>query len=246
MKKIIISLLFVFAGQCISHHLLHAEEISIVQENFREKFEEAIKAKSENGISNLFCWDGVTDERKGRTLERMKGLFSDNIVGVEWESLPEGFEEEQISHGIRYKPNFPILGFIKVSYPGQYGTITTSLPYGKKEGFFCFTSAVEEIINESAAREMLLGITIVGNISNPNQDTFEGYCTYLKNGKEDREEFKGDGNYAFAVWGNGITYCEVRKTGGNSPIGLVVIEDGQEKFKSGMVLNNDPIIYKAQ
>lgn len=246
MKKIVISLLFVLAGQSISHHLLRAEEIPIVQEKFRKKFEEAIQAKSENDIDNLFCWDGVTDKRRGKTLERMKELFRDDITGFEWESLPEDFEAEQVSHGIRYRPNFPILGFIRVGYPGPFGTIATSLPYGKKGDSFCFTSAVEEIINEVESKEILLGITIIGNMSYPNQDSFEGYCNYFKNGKENKQEFNGNGNYAYAVWGDGITYCEVRKTSGNSPIGLVVTEDGQEKFKSGMVATNSPIIYKAQ
>jgi len=217
------------------------------KEQLRESFENALQTKDVERILNLFYWKGASEETKSYLKNNVVGeLLKENVKSVELELLPEGFQREYIVNGIRHRSNIPILGFIKVKYETRNYSDATSIPYGEKENTFYFTSTVQERIYEPTTEDISLNVTILGNATYPNDDNFEGYYIYLQGGRETQKEFKGNGNEFYAFWGEKILYCEVRKTRGSRPIGLMITEGDVEVFRSPMSESYQPIVYKSQ
>lgn len=145
------------------------------------RFEEVLKNKDENAILELFFWEGVNEKTKTSLLDNIIGeLLKEDVKGVKFEPLSDGFKQEYVVKGIRYRPNIPILGFVKVTHETRNFSNATSLPYGQKGDAFYFTATVEEKVSESVSKDVSLNVAILGSATYPTDDHFSGYYVYLQ------------------------------------------------------------------
>jgi len=243
MKITLIFLILFFFSHLTFVTGIYANEAPTTKEQLLEEFEKALVGKSEGAISTLFFWRDVKEKLKSSTLEMMMELSQEKMLNFNFKPLPSDFQSEYIFRGIRSRPNIPILGFIEVKHVPRNSSDGTSLPYGKDGSFYYLTSTVQEKVADANVNSVSLNVVILGNATYPNDDDFAGHCIYLQGDQEIKKEFEGNGNQSYAFWGNKIKSCEVRKTSGKSPIGLLVSENGKDIFKSEMRAAYEPIRY---
>ncbi len=214
------------------------------KEALLKEFQDALNAKNEEAIMNLFYWEGVKEEDKSfyrKTMIKPLLSGSGDIKGFELKTDSNAWQREYQQKGIRFRENLPVFGVIEVQFAPNF---SISLPYGKKESSFYFTQLIKEKMNGAQVFYLIL---VGGNAVSSN---FEGYCICLEDGQEVKMEIKGNEIMSEPVWAERIKYCEVRKTSGDVPISLQILEGEskprKELFKSDMISSNQPIIYKAQ
>ena len=212
------------------------------QEALLKVFQDALNAKNEEAIMNLFYWEGVNEKNKSFDRKVVKSLFESDAKSIAFE---EGIRTSDWDYAqakdARVRPNLPILGFIKIQF-SQKDSFALSLPYGKKENSFYFVGMIEEK-KKNGVKDKFINVGILGASPNTN-NLFAGYCICLEDGQETKIELNGDGNKSISFWGEYIKYCEFHKISGDSPIGLRISEDEREIFKSDVV-SNGAITYKA-
>ncbi len=203
----------------------------------------AFKAKDKDALAALVSWQGVSDEMRSMHAEGLAAMVKQEVKTVKLAPLPDRFKMEYELNGVRYHPNVAVVGIIEVQY-AQAGN-SDQIPYGKKDNAFYLTGTVGEKFATPATKEKPINIMVMG-VTAPEPVVFEGYCVYLKGGKEVREDISGKGNRSKAFWGDHVKHCEVRKTSGTGWISLVISEDGKSAFNSPQVATDKPIVYDAK
>ena len=87
---------------------------------------------------------------------------------------------------------------------------------------------------------------MVMGVTSPEPVTFTGSYVYVKAGKEINADISGSGNRSEAFWGDYVKSCTVQKISDKGWIKLMISEDGQDIFKSGMMRTNTPIVYEKK
>jgi len=181
-----------------------------------------------------------------------RGLFDTDLLGYEVPAMrftPMNFEG--------WWENFVINFFLNARIiKSGYATPMTIPPNVKYADLFkeLYEEAREQKrglwrqikVSDINVNSVSLSVTIFGNAVYPNDDDFAGHCIYLKGNEEIKKEFEGNGNQSYAFLGNKFKYCEVRKTLGKSPIGLMITEDGKVVFESEMSDSYQLIVYEVE
>ena len=193
---------------------------------------------------------------------------------VKLRTLPADFETEAVRDGIRYRPNVTLRGMVSMSVSGLIdGTNVGSsvvIPYGQAGRAFFLAGTAEERLYTPTAREKMFEIRVAGlfatngqvtvhpsnaapfsvvyyNVQRADAPSFEGWFSYVQNGKEIRKEFSGKGYLQRLFWGDSIKSCTVCKTSDtNSSIQLVIAEEYKTVFASEPVTTQEPISYKGE
>jgi hypothetical protein len=124
-----------------------------------KRLEQAVRAKDKNAALELFCWDGVSGESKKRQEAPIQMLFDEREQGLELSSvkagsLPASFPVEQVIDGVRYRPNLPVLGVVRVMLAGDNNPTEFVFTYGKKDNAFFLLALVEaESSNKTDSRK---------------------------------------------------------------------------------------------
>jgi hypothetical protein len=250
MKKILVCLLLSLTW-C---SLIWAQEGPRSQEELRSKFEQALKAKDEEALKRLYCWDGIDDEDKAKAQKFYKSLLEQETDKVVLEPLSEDSKSEYVSNGILHKANLPLVGELVIhGKPSEgkttdgkaihYGPSKTHLHFGQKGESYYLVKFTKEVLPGIHKKDIPFNIIIWGNWVEPRDDKFEGHCVYDQAGKDNIEKFSGNGNGSYVFFGQTIKYCEVRKLTGAHPISLKIMEGGKIVFESPKI-NDQPIIYK--
>lgn len=205
--------------------------------------ETAFKTKDKAALTALVNWQGVSESMRSMHADGLAAMVTREIKSVKLLPLPAEFKSEFELNGVRYHPNVAIAGIIEVQH-AQAGN-ATQIPYGKNGNAFYLAGTVEERFAAPAKKEKAINVMVMGTTA-PDPVVFEGYCLYLKGGKEMREEISGKGNRSKGFWGDHVTHCEVRKKSGSGWISLVISEDQQPVFNSPQETTDKPIIYDAK
>ena len=241
-------------------------------EQLRSEFESGFNKKDLNAIIPLICWDGMEKEMKammGFGLAQQMASSGTNTVSFALAPLPTNFQMTISSYlpdwegdnGTRGKYNIPVLGIIRMKYPGgEAQERTLDMPYGKKGEAYYFAQMVGYQIPGKALRVR------VDNL--PRSLTYTGYWTYVSNGKEITIPISDQTNEFREGWGDYVKYCNVQRTSTNeipgfAPFFQYKITEGQITnmfvgthqfteevpvviFDSGQITNEEPVIYERK
>jgi hypothetical protein len=225
---------------------VHAQDAPATADELLKRFETGLKEKNTKSIMALFDWKGVSEDMKVSQQQIISMISSQEVKSVKLSPLPADFKTEYERNGIRYRPNVTVVGVIDIQY-AQEGNLGR-MPYGKKNNAFYLANVIQQRISQPATLEKSLNISIQGTVS-PKPVAFEGFCVYLKGGKEIKEDIVDEwhkGNLSHVFWGDRIKSCKVWKTSAGGEIRLVITEDGKEVFKSEWETTNKPIEYKTK
>jgi len=113
-----------------------------------ERFTVAVKAKDEEAIRSLICWDGPVIKAK------MDAKISDLLsrkVGTKVEmnppSLAPGASFTNVVNGVRFYPNIPVIGQIDVWFAKNENILR--FYYGQKDKAFYLSCTVREYLSVS-------------------------------------------------------------------------------------------------
>ena len=205
--------------------------------------EAAFKTNDKAALTALVNWQGVSESMRSMHEQGLAAMATQEIKSVKLLPLPAEFKLEFELNGVRYHPNVAVAGIIEVQH-AQAGN-ANKMPYGKTGNAFYLAGTVEERFATPATKEKAINVMVMGTTA-PEPVVFEGYCLFLKGGKEVREELSGKGNRSKGFWGDHVTHCEVRKTSGTGLISVVISEDHQPVFDSPQEATDKPIIYNAK
>lgn len=114
-------------------------------EQLLSRFESAIKTKDTNALVALVNCQGVSDRMKSLILPMVADIPNHEIATVTLVPLPEKFQSTNEANGIRYRPNVPPVGLIKVEFVKTAdGVQSMQIPYGSSGGVFCIPGTIEE------------------------------------------------------------------------------------------------------
>ena len=224
-----------------------AKEAPASKEQLRQEVEEALRAKNEAAIRELFYVEGVTAEMQAVATKSISDLLANQIQSVSLQPLPEGFHAEVVAQGFRYHPSVPVLGFIRVDYSTtntRPHAASLSLLYGSKNGRFYLPGTVKEKVNGEAAKKSL-SISIFGDIA-PNPVRVEGECMYIAGGEQVRQVITGTGGLSKAFWGDYVDSCQVRRISDAGWFQLIIAEDGTTVFESQKTESGQPVLYQRR
>lgn len=228
---------------CLQPLFANAQEPPSSAELLLFRVESALKTKEIEALLGLFNWQDVSKEMRASTSKRMAEMLKDDVINISLSSIPTDMKDNYEGYtrdGVLYRPNVSIVGVIDVRFK-QKG-YRLQMPYGKKDKSFYIASVVEERIYVPQSKEKFLQIMVGGS----NTVLYKGYCKYMKDGKELKEEFDRKGNRTQGFWGDRITYCRAQKISPDEEIWLVISEDSQNVFESKPEKTSNPIEYKAK
>lgn len=206
----------------------------------------AIQNRDKEALMDLYCWKGV-DERTRAMQGHMLGyLFKNKIKETRPTALPQDFRSEQIRSGVRFIPNLPVMGMIRLEFLDQFsgqGT-SSSIPFGKEGEQYYLVNIVRGETASQAADSKSLSVIIQGAMT-PEPVEFEGIYEYTAGGAKKTESFSGKGNISKPFFGQRIEGCTVRKTSDGGWIQLIITEGGERVFESEKMEMGAPIVYKA-
>jgi hypothetical protein len=241
-------------------------------EQLRSEIESGFKDKNLNAVISLICWDGMEKEMKemmGFGFAQLMTSGGTNTASFSLAPLPANFQMTISSYlpdwegdnGTRGKYNIPVLGIIRMKYPGgEAKERTLDMPYGKKGEAYYFAKMVGYQIPGKALRVR------VDNI--PRSLTYTGYWTYVREGKEISIPISDQTNEFRQGWGDYVKYCYVQRTSTNETPGFASffqyqITEGQITnmfvgthqfteevpviiFDSGQITDEKPVIYERK
>ena len=224
------------------------------EQDLKDRFESALKARDTNAILALYNWQGVSDKVKPALVASgmWKGLTEAPTNGtrasVVFFPLPTNFETELVRDGIRYTPNVSLMGMISGTLAWMENGTNFSrglqLPYGRQGERYYLAGSAETRLYEPKTKDKALVISVATS-NFQTAVTFTGNFTYVQNGQEIRKEIKGPGSPNKVVFGDYIKSCVVQKTSDDQNfLQLMISENGSNVFNSSWVQTTNPIVYK--
>lgn len=95
---------------------------------------------------------------------------------------------------------------------------------------------------EAPTAEALLDVTVHGSVA-PYRTEFTGHFVFVRDGRRIRRSLAGSGNLNEIVRGERIEYVVVQRTSENGVIGLVVSENRETVYDSGIRDTNELLVY---
>ena len=92
---------------------------------------------------------------------------------------------------------------------------------------------------------VILDVTVHGSVA-PYRTKFTGHYVYVHEGQRYRRSLSGTGNLNEIVRGDHIAYVVVQRTSEKGVIGLVVTENQQIVYDSGISDTNDLLVYEGE
>jgi hypothetical protein len=212
-----------------------------------EAFRSAVAAKDREAIFRLIHWEGVTAEAMAAHKATVGKLVDYDVTKVAPVPLPPDYRSEQISQGVRYRPNVKVLGLLEVTLGEKRPPHTPSMrmPYGTAGDQFLIAAVIQERIDQPGPPDRSLSVTVAGT-TGADVPEFSGFCTYTVSGQVQRRELTGKSNLNLAFPGQSFQECSVRKTGGGGKIKLQVREGDTLVFESPVTESGEPIVYKGR
>jgi len=101
---------------------------------------------------------------------------------------------------------------------------------------------------QAKSNDKLLGVVVMVN---GNTIKLKGYCIYVKDGKEVREDLEKDNAWGWNFRGDYIKEVKMQKVSGDASYKIFVMEgkdseSGQPVFESKSISSTEPIIYKKR
>lgn len=235
--KIIVCLSLLIIGSGLSS--VFAKDAPTSAEQLRSEFESALKAKDTNSLTELFNWQGVSDNMKTMMGNMIAEMPKHEWTAVELAPLPADFQATNEMNGIRYRPSVAVTGWIVVEFTPKGNA--AQLPYGKSGDAYYLSCNVEEKIPGPITKSKILNIEVMG-VADPG--TFSGTYVFVQGGNEIKQNIR---NRGASFYGDYVKSCTVQKTtGSDDSIQLTITEDGKTVFESDDVTNKEPIVYEKK
>ena len=220
----------------------NAEEIiNSSEQNFLNKIKRCVKDKQTGCLTNLHYYPGATDISKAREQDLMlwKEIIYSNIEAIELEPLEENFQSKIVSNCTSIQLNLDPIGYISFHYQTEStGEVHAKWPFARKDGKFYFPSSI--IVPADPQSPNYIGVRVFGD----QPVNFKGSIEISKAGKISTEAIEGTTDFKASYCGE---YLEYLKISGENTFGkykLIINEEGQALYDSGLYIANVPITYK--
>lgn len=199
------------------------------------------KDQKRQALSDLFYFKGVDETTRARfttkVIDRVMMKYIDPVLSLA--PLPGEFEGTHVKDGAEYRPTLPLLGLVIINE-------TTRLAYGEAGGRYYIAASTKTVVNPNAARDIPLGILVIGTRS-PERVKFKGTCSVLLSNNKEKEltvDDQGLASFSLTLPGQHITACKILRASATGRLQLVLTEDEREVFKSEFIDSDQPILFK--
>ncbi len=212
-------------------------------EHLRSQLEAGIKAKDTNAVLNLVNWKGVSEHLKSTLTMSMTYMATQELASVTLLPLSANFHLTNEVNGVRYFPNVHVQGLVEVQFTNK-GSI--QMAYGESDGAFYIAGVNEQIFDPHAKKAKNLGLMVVGLFPRENPGILNCSYVYVSGGKEKEDSFRCTNAWSTVFWGDYIKSCKLTRISGSGTFKLMIDENGERVFDSGIVETNDAIIYEKK
>ena len=105
------------------------------KEELLQAVKDAVAKKDTAAIGALFATENADPEMSAMSQGMAAEIVKGDVKDVTFEPLEDDFNPEMVVGTTVYRPNIPILGYIKFDLGGE-NNMSITMPYGEKDGAY--------------------------------------------------------------------------------------------------------------
>jgi hypothetical protein len=208
---------------------------------------DAIANKDPAAIDRLYFWKDVAPDIRELHQEMFKTLVDTQVEDINFAPMTADYQTTIQEDGVLYNVNIPVRGLIRIKLfddiVEQRGAIT--IPYGQVGTAYYLAGIRRDTEEMQTSKYNFYTISVQGLLF-PNPVPFKGIYMYMKDGKQIKKRFQGEGFYKETVEADSFIACVAKKTSPDGWVKISIRKNGDIIFDAKETESEKPIVYKPE